>query len=297
MTIPLSKIYYTNSKKIQIMGKYAIVNADDFGYSDSVNEAIIKAHQEGFLTSTSLMVTGEKADSAINLAKQNPSLGVGLHLVLCCGKSALPVSNIPHLVDKQGFFPDNPTIAGLKYQFLPSAKEELKQEIKAQLELFKQTGLKLSHVDGHLHLHTHPVVLQILAELAEEYQIKYIRLPYEELPFTLNIDKDNFSLKILYSFIFKQLRKNGEKLLDKYNIKYLEKIYGLLQTGNISESYLLGLIPQIIAQKIEIYAHPQSIINDREFNALCSQKVKDMLSSKGFELVNYHQLEEKILRC
>ncbi len=52
--------------------KYVVINADDFGFSNSVNQAIIVAHQQGILTSTSLMVTGDQADSAVKLAHQNP---------------------------------------------------------------------------------------------------------------------------------------------------------------------------------------------------------------------------------
>jgi len=280
-----------------MMPKYAVINADDFGYSDEVNKAIITAYQQGILTSTSLMVTGKKANSAVNLAKENINLGVGLHLVLCCGKSALNPSQIPHLVDKNGNFNDSAAMAGLRYQFIKSARKELKEEIKAQLELFKATGLKLSHVDGHLHLHTHPIILNILAELAQEYEIKFIRLPYEELSFTLNVDSNNLLLKIVYFNVFSLLRKYGENLLSNHGIKYLKRVYGLLQTGNVSESYLLGLIPQIQTNFIEIYSHPQGIFSDVELQGLCSQKVKDMLSSNGFELVSYPQLEEKISGC
>lgn len=277
--------------------RYAVINADDFGYSDSVNEAIITAYHQGILTSTSLMVTADKADSAVKLAKENPSLGVGLHLVLCCGKSALYPAQIPNLVDKQGYFNNSAAMAGLKYQFISQARYELKEEIKAQLDLFQATGLSLSHVDGHLHLHTHPLVLKILGELASEYGIKFIRLPHEELNFTLKIDSTNLPLKVVYSIVFKLLRKHGEKLLNKYDVKYLKKIYGLLQTGKMSESYLLGLIPQIEVEIIEIYSHPQSVTDDIELQGLCSQQVKYLLSSNGFELVNYHQLREKLSGC
>ncbi|RMD70078.1 MAG: ChbG/HpnK family deacetylase, partial [Cyanobacteria bacterium J149] len=211
---------------MKVARKYVVVNADDFGYSDEVNEAIIEAHQNGILSSTSLMVTAEKAESAVKLAKENPSLGVGLHLVLCCGKSALNPEQIPNLVNKEGFFHDSAAIAGLKYQFIPSARQELKREIKAQLDLFRETGLKLSHVDGHLHLHTHPIVIQILAQLAPEYQIKFIRLPYEELNFTLKLDRTNPILKIIYANIFGWLRKSAEKPLSTSGVQILDRVYG-----------------------------------------------------------------------
>lgn len=243
------------------------------------------------------MVTGKSFTEAVNLAKENPNLGVGLHLVLCCGKSVLSPAEIPNLVDKKGFFSNNPTIAGLRYQFNPKARLELRKEIKAQLKKFSQTGLTLSHVDGHLHLHTHPVILNILTELAVEFKIKFIRLPYEELSFTLNIDKSNLFTKIIHNNIFNRLYQYGKKRLTFHNINYPEKVYGLLQTGKVTESYLLKLIPQITADFVEIYAHPSMSNLDsnskEELEAFCSKKCKDMLISKGFKLTNYLHLREQ----
>ena len=57
-----------------------IVNADDFGRSRSINEAVIRAHREGILTTASLMVNEPACAEAVALAKENPRLGVGLHL-------------------------------------------------------------------------------------------------------------------------------------------------------------------------------------------------------------------------
>jgi hopanoid biosynthesis associated protein HpnK len=275
---------------------YLIINADDFGFSDDVNTAIIQAHEEGILTSTSLMVTGDAAQNAIALAKNHPHLAVGLHLVLVCGKSVLPPAQIPHLVDSQGNFSDNPTQAGLNYQFNQATRAELRLEIAAQLEKFRDSGLNLSHVDGHLHLHVHPVILNILTEFAGEFQIKFIRLPSEELTKNLKIDRRNLLIKIVWSIVFGQLRNYGESLLKAHNIKFADRVYGLLQTGNMSEEYLLSLIPQIEAELVEIYAHPTSVntkINNSgeiELKALLSERVREILSIKGFELSNYNQL-------
>lgn len=184
-----------------------IVNGDDFGFSSGVNRAIIEAYDRGILTSTSLMVTGAAFPEAVEMARQRPHLAVGLHLVVGCGKSVLPPSQIPHLVDREGNFPNDPLMTGLRYQFHPGARAELPQEIRAQLEKFRQTGLTLSHVDGHLHLHCHPFVLQTIIDLAEEFKIKVIRLPQEELQFTLKIDSRNFLMKLVWSLVFSALRR------------------------------------------------------------------------------------------
>jgi hopanoid biosynthesis associated protein HpnK len=271
---------------------FLVINADDFGFSHDVNAAIIQAHEEGILTSTSLMVTGDAAQEAIALAKNHPHLAVGLHLVLVCGKSVLPPAQIPHLVDSQGNFSHNPTQAGLNYQFNQATRAELRLEISAQLEKFRNSGLNLAHVDGHLHLHVHPVILNILTEFAAEFKIKFIRLPSEELTKNLKIDRRNLFTKIIWSIVFGQLRNYGEGLLKTHNIKFADRVYGLLQTGNMSEEYLLSLIPQIEAELVEIYAHPTSVntkINNSgeiELKALLSERVREILSIKGFELSN-----------
>ncbi|MEB3310553.1 MAG: hopanoid biosynthesis-associated protein HpnK [Snowella sp.] len=275
-----------------------VINGDDFGLSPSVNQAVIQAHEQGILTSTSLMVSGKAWAEAVALAKTHPNLGVGLHLVLVCGQSVLPPEQIPHLVDRQGNFPDDPVKAGLNYQLNPAARAELKQEIRAQLEKFQQTGLSLSHVDGHLHLHTHPIILGILKDLAAEFGIKIIRLPSEELRFTLTIDRSNLPIKIIHSQIFRQLRRYGERLLHSQGIMTLDKVYGLLATGKMSEGYLQQLIPQIQANVIEIYSHPDcseetNPTGPLELQALLSPSIRDRLQDCGFELVNFHQLAQR----
>ena len=74
-----------------------IVNADDFGRSRSVNEAVVRAHREGILTTASLMVNEPGFDEAVKLAKENPRLGAGLHLTLLLGHPALPPEKAPFL--------------------------------------------------------------------------------------------------------------------------------------------------------------------------------------------------------
>lgn len=262
-----------------------IINGDDFGYCEQVNRAIIQAHEQGILTSTSLMVTGEAFDQAVALAKNHPQLGVGMHLVLVCGKSVLSPTSIPHLVNHQGYFSHNPVLAGLNYQFLPFARQELEAEIRAQLDKFCQTGLTLSHLDGHLHLHMHPVILEIIAKLASEYHLQFIRLPAEELNLTPDANP-------LIWLIFSLLRRHGQKILDAHNLSYTERVYGLLATGKISEDYLLALIPQITANLVEIYSHPgASDSGESEKHALISQKVKLQLENCSFNLTNYWQIQ------
>jgi hopanoid biosynthesis associated protein HpnK len=281
--------------------RFVIINGDDFGFSSGVNQGIITAHEQGVLTSTSLMVTAPAFDEAVALAHDHPKLGVGLHLVLGSGKSVLPPSQIPHLVDSGGNFSDNHNQAGVHYHLSKGARRELPLEIRAQLEKFRSTGLQLSHVDGHNHMHFNPIVLHTLVNLAEEFNIKVIRLPYEELSLTLNIDNSDAVMKVIWYLVMSGLRRYGEPLLNAKGIIFPERVYGWLQSGRMREDYLLSLIPQVREDLIEIYCHPAIAIpgeprngpqgaGQLELNALLSPRIRETLASEGFELINYNNL-------
>ena len=278
--------------------RLVVVNGDDFGYSPGVNQAIITAHKRGILSSASLMVTESAFDEAVSLARQHPGLAVGLHLVLVCGRSALPPSQIPHLSDSTGRFSTDPVKAGLKYQFSKRARANLALEIRAQLERFRGTGLELSHVDGHLHMHSHPVVMKILVNLADEFGIRTIRLPREKLRTELKIDKSRLVVKTIWSGVFNQLARYESRMLRRAGINFAERVYGLLSSGEISEQYLLELIPRMEGNLVEFYCHP-SMDEDGtelngppgsgpvELNALTSDAVRRTFVQHNFEVTTF----------
>ncbi|MFY9550739.1 MAG: hopanoid biosynthesis-associated protein HpnK [Thermoanaerobaculia bacterium] len=275
--------------------KRLAVTGDDFGFSTGVNRAIVEAHERGILTHASLMVTGDAAREAVALARSRPSLGIGLHLTLVCGKPALAPRKVPHLVETDGSFPDSPVRAGLRYAFSPAARRDLRREIRAQLERFQETGLPLSHVDGHLHLHMHPYVLRILGALAQEFQIPSIRMPREELQLTRTFDRRSVAARAAWSWIFARLRRHGEGILQRAGVEYADRVYGLLMTGRVTEDYLLHLLPRISAPSSEIYCHPAHELagaprngppgaGPAELAALVSPRVRTAVAAEGFLL-------------
>ena len=278
-----------------------IVNADDFGVSEEVNEAVIRAYKEGVLTSTSLMVTGAAFEQAVKLARQNPGLGVGIHLVTVVGKSVLPHSEIPTLVDEEGNFSNNPTAAGLKYFFSPRARRELRTELAAQFEKFHSTGLPLSHIDGHLHLHVHPVIFDAALELGAQYGTRRMRVPDEERRLALQFDSSNVGLKTVHALLFGGLARHMNKKLRARGFSFPERVYGNLQSGRMSERYFLYTLDHLTADTTEIYFHPAVYDDERlldndqrqcsiEFEALLSKKVKEKLTQRGISLANYFDL-------
>ena len=277
-----------------------IINADDFGMSEEVNEAVIRAYKEGVLTSTSLMVTGAAFEQAVRLAKENPGLAVGIHLVTVVGKSVLSHSEIPALVDREGNFSNNPTAAGLKYYFSPRARRELRKELAAQFEKFHSTGLPLSHIDGHLHLHVHPVIFKTALDLGAKYGARRMRVPAEERWLALEFDRANLIQKTIHTMLFGGLARYMKKKLNERGFTFPERVYGNLQSGRMSELYFLYALDNLTAETSEIYFHPAVYADDRllnknerqcsiEFEALTSNRVKEKVQQLGIRLSNYSE--------
>lgn len=149
------------------MIKKLIVNADDFGITEGASIGIIHSHVDGILTSTTCMMNMPFAPFALNLAKDYPNLGVGIHLVLTVGKPL--VEGAKSFTSENGDFkrPNEYTSRHPK-----ADSEELYKEWKAQLELFIQTaGKKPTHIDSHHHVHLLPGHIEVAKKLASEYDI------------------------------------------------------------------------------------------------------------------------------
>lgn len=281
-----------------------IVNADDFGAAVEVNEAVERAHREGILTSASIMIGGAAAGDAILRAKRNPRLAVGLHLVLTHGRSILPYSEIPDLILPDGAFKRKVVRTGLAIFFRKRLRPQIEREIHAQLEAFKRSGLPLDHVNGHLNFHVHPVVLDILLGLSQEFEIRAIRVPYDPFWKSIALDRSALFYKIVHASLFSAVVPGMRKRLKESGITMTEQVYGLLQSGRITWTYLLNVIRSLPEGVSEVYVHPATS-NDypgndapgyrhqEEFEALIDPEIRWACTENAVRLGTYSDLARK----
>lgn len=267
-----------------------IINADDFGRSTSINDAVIRAHREGVLTTTSLMVNEPHCAEAVELAKQNPRLGVGLHLALLCGRSALPREKIPGLVNADNEFSDNPVSVGAKYFFSRGLREQLRAEIHEQFARFKATGLWLDHVNGHLHLHLHPTVFSILMQDAAQLGIPRMRLTWEPFWTDFSLAKGRRLYRASHAAIFNFLSRRARPHFHAKQIRHTQHVFGLLQNDRVDEAYILKLLEVLPPGDSELYSHPSLDKFKHEFEALISPRVKERIKQLGIQLIRYQDL-------
>ena len=267
-----------------------IVNADDFGASPGINRAVIQAQREGILTSASLMVNEPAFADAVALARQNPRLGVGLHLALSHGHSALAPEKIPGLVNARGEFSNSPTATGMRYFMRRNLRGQLRREIRAQFEKFRATGLMLDHVNGHLHFHLHPTVFSIVMELADEFGIQRMRLTRDPFRLEARLARGNWIYRATHAFIYWQLSARSRPVLQRRAIRHTRQVFGLLQNARVDEEYILKLLPELPPGDSELYSHPSLDEFKHEFDALVSPRVKEQINQLGIELIRYQDL-------
>lgn len=143
-----------------------IVNADDFGFSSGVNYGIIDTHLNGIVNSATMMMNMEGTEHAIQLAKEHPSLQVGIHLVLTCGKPLL--QDVGSLTNEEGFFH---SLSELHLKKDSVHLEEVEREWTAQIEKFLSSGVPLTHMDSHHHVHTIEELLPVVQLLSKKYSL------------------------------------------------------------------------------------------------------------------------------
>jgi len=275
--------------------KSVIFTADDFGASPEVNAGILQAHRKGVLRGTSLMVAAPARDAAVAAARQCPGLDVGLHLVVCKGQSVLPSAQLGGLVDNAGNFVENPVRGGMRYFFNRSLRTKIADECRAQIELHLKLVGYLNHIDGHLNFHVHPVINDILLDLASEYRVPCIRLPREPVFTTLALARDNAARKLVEAVIFRALSKRARRKMMERGIKTTDWLFGLHQSGNLTEHYMLGVVARLGPGLTEIYAHPAADIGgtppsaaaQREVEILTSPLLPVALAGAGARLTNF----------
>ncbi len=272
------------------MARRLVVNGDDFGFTEGVNRGIIAAHRNGILTATTLMANGPAFEHAVALARENPGLDVGCHLVLVQGPSvSRPGEALP---------PKLPALVAA----VASGRLAVYAELRAQIDKILGAGIRPLHLDTHKHTHLLPPVLDAIGRLSREYKIGWVRRPFDfpiesgRLPVT----------KRLVSKALGSVRGWFHRTLDGYGCRTTDHFAGFLLTGRFRTSDLVRLIHQLPEGTTEFMSHPgicdaelesaptrlkQS--RQAELDALVATETRTALSESGVELIGYRDLHEQ----
>ena len=247
--------------------KQLVVNADDFGFTPDVNQGIVEAHRRGILTAATLMANGAAFEDALRLARETPSLDVGCHLVLIGGRSLSTGKPLPLTVPQ--------LLAAMARRGI-----RVYDELRAQVRRIVDAGIRPTHLDTHKHTHLAPPVLDAVARLGEEFDIPWVRRPFD------------FSLGLL--------RRRFHRVLEKHGRRATDHFAGFQLTGRLRTAALVDLLDALPDGSTELMCHPGRCgdalrhartrlkeSREHEIEALVAPEVRQALQRNGIELVNY----------
>jgi len=248
--------------------KRLIVNADDLGRTHGINTGVFEAHRLGIVTSATAMVTYESVREAAAMSREAPSLGIGLHVALTGGRTALPKASVPSLVDARGAQPGKPEGLGRP------RPEEIAAEVEAQFKRFIEVfGRKPTHLDSHHHSHRRPDVFAAVRALALR----------EGLP-VRNAGGEMGEL----------LKRAGLRTSDAFEERFFD--------AGVTVAHLVQIIEDLPEGSTELMCHPAhpdaelaatssyAAVRVVELAALCDPSVKSALARARVRLINFSDL-------
>jgi hypothetical protein len=248
--------------------KRLIVNADDLGRTAGINRGVVEAHRRGIVTSATVMVNYPSAREVAAIARENPDLGLGLHVQLTGGPSSLPPERLRSVVDAEGRLPSKPE--GLRD---PDPAEVL-AEARAQLARFQEIlGRLPTHFDSHHHSHRTPAVFEAVLALGKETG-RPVRNPSPEMADRLRRE----GVATTDHFV-------EEFFADHATLEGLLDILGRLSPGSTE----LMCHPAVVDDELRAssgYAEPRA----RELMVLTHEDAKRAVREAGIELVHFGEL-------
>jgi hopanoid biosynthesis associated protein HpnK len=291
-------LLFLTAERILFKMKQLILNADDFGLTPGVNRGIIRAHQDGILTSATLMATAPAFDDAVELARANSALGVGCHLVLVGGRAIAPLREIPSLANRNGKLPDSLVSFAMSVSRGKIEPMEIERELRAQIAKIRRAGIEPTHLDTHKHTHAHPIVMEVLGRTAQDLGIKRVRKPIENLADSWR--SAGWSQGVAAAAVVQTIARRFEEIARKYGMLSPDHFLGLAMTGQLGPAALRRMISALPEGRTEIMLHPGICDADLaktgsrlqeqrqlELDGLLDADVKHMVEKEGIQLISY----------
>lgn len=294
---PVGSDYNRTTMPATLTEKCAIINADDFGFSEGISRGIVQAHLDGLVTSTTMAANMPAAAGCVGMLRDLPRLGVGLHLN-CTQGPALSSRGKAELAGPDGTM--NFTAAGIIRACIrhPALVGAVEAEFDAQIHWALEHGLKPTHVDTHRHSHAFYPIFKAICRLCGRYDIPLIRRHRERLPgsWPAAPAKQRRVSSVLSVLGWLNYRT-------RCDIFKTTGTWGVAHTGVIDADWLALVAARLPAGVTEIMVHPGLPSDDLDASAtrllasrqvelagLCSASVRQAFVNNGVRLINYGDL-------
>jgi len=226
------------------------------------------------------MAGGDAFEEAVRIAHDHRRLGMGLHVTVCDGQMILSSDRVPGISGRDGRFEPSPARAGARlWRRRGQLLSEVQEEIAAQFDRAERAGVVLTHVDGHHHMHMHPLVFPIVCREASRRGIRRVRIPRGDL----------HDGRLTEWVLFGVLGGINRRTAARHGLAASGRVHGLARTGRVDEDYLIDLLPRLGLGLNELFVHPDLDTEEgrRELAAVTSPRVREKVAELGIELVSF----------
>jgi predicted glycoside hydrolase/deacetylase ChbG (UPF0249 family) len=273
-----------------------VVNADDFGLVPSISRGIIRAHEEGIVTSTSVVGNCEDVAGIKELLARAPRLGVGVHLTLTSGRPVSPPSSVRSLIQPDELFPTSGRHVLRAWLRRTLAAEEIEREFDAQVGRLRDLGLRIDHLDTHHHVGFVPPVGKAVEAVARRHRIPGLRSSIEAPSLAWVTEPERgMRAAVLSGLSFLTRRDLGA-------LRHGPQSWGYVESGQLDEVRILEILGRLGPGFHELICHPGeeddvpgpagSAVYRRagELAALTAPIVREALDRRGIQLRRWQDL-------
>ena len=272
--------------------KWLIVNADDFGLSAKRNAGIMEAHRRGIVTSASILVYAPGFREAVKMAKLMPELDLGLHLNLTQGEP-LVLGHKTLVGDDGRFFgKEEARRRASERRFDP---DEVAAETEAQIEVLHQAGLKVTHLDGHQHLHVYGELAEPISRVAAKRGIRCFRAPADKL---VPPDFDD-AARLAQVEEYRQATFRSIPVYARARMRSTENFGGAALSGRLNVETFEQALRALPDGLTELMVHPgkadaesgfEGPDRERELEALTDPRIRPLLKDLKIQLTHFGKL-------
>ena len=281
------------------MGRYLIINADDFGWSEEVNAGIIETHRQGVVTSTTLMTTMPGAEDAITRLRGCPELGVGIHLTLTAGVAVSGDESVREALGPGGRFASSTLRLLGRARTSGRWRRAAEAELSAQVQWALEHGVKPDHLDSHKHFHVVKPFPEMVVRVAKRFGIRLVRNTCERK--RVRLGHVGAAARVRRRLLL-HWGKRAAQVFEEASLVQPETLFGVEDTGRPSLERARVFLGGCSADRVEWMVHPGNReekaawatrlgdSREEEKKMLISTGVRDMIAGLGFQLVRYEEL-------
>ena len=289
-----------------------IVNADDFGLTPGVNQAIVETHRKGVVSSATLMARTDEASfkEAVEAARALPGLSVGCHVVLVDGAPVSAPGAVDTLLAIRSGEPEcfYSSLSAFAARAMMGGfdREQLVTEIVAQIRKIQAAGIAVTHIDSHKHTHIFPEILRAMLRAARVCGVRAIRSPFVPVR---AIKAQQFAGKRVLLKRYGQVRVlnafagNFRRQTSRAGLHAPDGVIGVIETGSMDDILLRQALAGLPEGTWELVCHPGYADADlravrtrllesreQERRLLTSPELKDFLEQQKIRVIGYREL-------